>query len=64
MGIMVLNTTDYQQYFSYTVAVKNLYIKTNIVKKQKCLSNENLTKWPTLLGGTGLISDLGPKIKH
>ena len=61
---MVLNTTDYQQYFSYTVTVKNLYIKTNIVKKQKYLSNENLTKLPTFLGGTGLISVLGSKIKH
>jgi hypothetical protein len=41
---------------------KNLHIKTNIVKKQKYLSNENLTKLPTLLGVTGPISDLGPKI--
>jgi hypothetical protein len=43
---------------------KNLHIKTNIVKKQKYLSNENLTKLPTFLGGTGLIAVLGPKIKH
>jgi hypothetical protein len=32
------------------------------VKKQNYLSNENLTKLPTLLGVTGLILDLGPKI--
>jgi hypothetical protein len=30
---------------------KNLHIKTNIVKKQKYLSNVNLTKLPTFLGG-------------